>query len=624
MRTPSTAVRGVFVTIIILGVVFISNIGIVQSGAKAITGNGNHVPGQVLQDVPTPSPTPEAKIPAYFPLARNNYGYLYNSVITANGQGFDHCKPLTVGGMQNWWDNSPYSTLNIYLGGISALCPFDQLGTSWYSQIAAQGWSFILTWAGPQAPQGCPEDCKFRYPMSTDSEIAYLEGKLEALYASEAALNLGFRDRLVIYYDVESYSGADEETRATVAAFIRGWTEQLHTLGHLAGAYGAACTSYVIDWAFNDPPLDDIWIAQWNKEWAYDPGATVYNTTCLDEKGQPPIFWTNHQRLKQYTGPHNENWGNLIVKIDSNVLDGQVNILSDQPPEPTSLPTTAAYRSPQVTLTTSPHLRELQLLSATTGWVLREHNLLWTADGGHTWQDISPRVTSRDEILGVQFINQVQGWLVSRQLNETGNIKLSIFRTLDAGNKWTEIPLVGFSQSEILELETAKFQFLDDATGWLAFKLISSSNFSFGRLLATKDGGLTWQERDLPLGEPVVFQDELHGWTVGGPLNQAFYTDDGGVSWTLSEDQTADQVANLLTAEQMLLEGKLPQNLIALDSIEGQIGWALVQEGTCSGFKPRAGESVPTSLPALQCESNSRLLKTVDGGHGWSEITPAD
>ena len=365
MRTPSTAVRGVFVIFIILGVVFISNIGIVQSGTNQIIGAGYGSLNLLISDVPTPTLTPTAtpNPQVYFPLVKLNHGFLYSSVVTANGQGFDNCKPLSVDGMQNWWDNSPYSSVNIYLGGISALCPFDELGFDWYSLVAGQGWSFILTWAGPQAPKGCPDNCKFRFPMNIDPEIAYIEGKLEALAAAETAENIGFEEQLVIYYDVESYSGADEETRATVAAFIRGWTEQLHDLGHIAGAYGAACTSYVVDWAFNDPVLDDVWVAQWNKEYAYDPDATVYNTTCLDGKDEPPIFWTNHQRLKQYTGPHYETWGDLTLKIDSDVLDGQVNALFGQPPEKNFQPSNAIQNAPQVVLSSGRHMRDIQLLS---------------------------------------------------------------------------------------------------------------------------------------------------------------------------------------------------------------------------------------------------------------------
>lgn len=617
MRTPSTALRGVFVIFIILGVVFISNIGSVQSG-----------PQEMLLDDPSPSPSPTPTATPnpyyYFPIIKNHYDFLYSRVVLANGQGFDHCKPLSVNGMQNWWDTSPYSTINIYLGGISALCPFDELGYEWYAQVAAQGWSFILTWAGPQAPKGCPADCKFRYPMSMDPEIAYLEGKIEALAAVEAAENIGFKGQLALYYDVESYSGADEQTRATVASFLQGWTDQLHDLNHIAGAYGAACTSYVVDWAFNDPPPDEVWIAQWSKEYAYDAEATVYNTTCLDSPGQPPIFWINHQRLKQYTGPHNETWGDLTVKIDSDVLDGAVSALFGQPPDKIFQPTTRVQAAPEVNPPGGPSLREIQLLSPSGGWVLRNNQLLWTDDAGLSWHDTSPDPTGQEDIIGVHFEDQDQGWLASRKHADTGALSLSIYRTPDAGRTWFEIPIERFSPSETWEIETGGFDFLDGDIGWLALKLHSGNNFSFGRLLATRDGGRTWQERDLPLGEPVVFQDALHGWTAGGPAEQVFYTDDGGESWTLSDSRSVVEIRMMSSNELQFKAGKLPQGVISLDLIEDQVGWAVVQQGSCTGYKPRAGEQLSPAQEPLQCESSSILVKTRDGGTSWDEIELPD
>jgi hypothetical protein len=626
MRTPSTAVRGVFVIFIILGVVFISNIGIVQSGTNQIIAAGNGSLNLLLSDVPTPTLTPTATPNPliYFPLVKLNHGFLYSSVVIANGQGFDNCKPLSVDGMQNWWHNSPYSSVNIYLGGISALCPFDELDFDWYSQVAGQGWSFILTWAGPQAPKGCPDNCKFRFPMSIDPEIAYLEGKLEALAAVETAESIGFKEQMVIYYDVESYSGADEGTRATVAAFIRGWTEQLHDLGHLAGAYGAACTSYVVDWAFNDPVLDDVWVAQWNKEYAYDPDATVYNTTCLDGKDEPPIFWTNHQRLKQYTGPHYETWGDLTLKIDSDVLDGQVNALNGQPPEKNFQPSHAVQTAPQVTLSNDQNLREVQLLSTSAGWVLRGNQLLWTADAGRSWRYVSPTHNGQYDILGVHFNSASQGWLASRNADDHGALSLSVYNTMDAGETWSEVSFSNFSPGETWEIESATFEFLDDEVGWLALQLHSGNNFSFGRLLATVDGGRTWQERELPLGEPVTFQDAEIGWTAGGPLDQVYITEDGGESWILSENQTAIDFNMLSSNGQQLLVGEMPQGVVALDLFDNQVGWVIIQDGGCTGYKLRAGESLPTGETPLQCELISRLVRTMNGGIGWSEITPPE
>jgi hypothetical protein len=629
MRTPSTVIRGVFVGFIILGVVLLSNIGIVQSGIGAQLGIDNGELDNLILEDPPPTPTSIPQIPLYFPVIKNNYGVLYSDVIIASGQGFDNCKPLSVEGMQTWWDSSPYSTVNIYLGGISALCPFDQLDLNWYSQVAQQGWSFILTWAGPQAPKGCPEACKFRYPMSLDPNISYQEGKAEAIAAVDTAVHKGFRGQLIIYYDIESYSGADAESRAAVAAFVQGWVEQLHALGHRAGAYGAACTSYVVDWAFNISPPDNVWIAQWSKNFEYDPNASVWDTICLDDNNGPPIFWTDHQRLKQYSGPHDEAWGGLTEKIDSNVLDGEVITLLSQSPVQGSEASVTTESSREITLLKGHQVREIQLLSSSEGWVLDGDQLYWTEDGGATWSDISPKNDGLEQILGVTFLDDQQGWLVSSQDSAGQNGSLSILQTEDGGLTWHQVSVLIDDPEEIFEIESADLDFIDSQIGWISLKLHSSSNFSFGRLLATEDGGHTWQERTLPLGEPVLFLDAEHGWISGGPLDQTFYTEDGGESWSLSETLSTEQSIGLesrmgspLGFDGQLFDVELPKGVVALDLLDSQLGWAVVQDGTCTGFKPRAGESAPLSSQPLQCETSSQLMMTTDGGINWRDISP--
>ena len=75
-----------------------------------------------------------------------------------------------------------------------------------------------------------------------------------------------------------------------------------------------------------------------------------------------------------------------------------------------------------------------------------------------------------------------------------------------------------------------------EETAWLSLKMRSGSSFSLGRLFYTEDGGETWQERTLPLGGAVNFQDAEHGWTAGGPAgDQLYFTGDGGRSWERPE-----------------------------------------------------------------------------------------
>ena len=57
---------------------------------------------------------------------------------------------------------------------------------------------------------------------------------------------------------------------------------------------------------------DDIWSADWNGK------------PMLTDSYVPSTYWSNHQRLHQYSGAHDEKWGGATLNIDSDAADGLV------------------------------------------------------------------------------------------------------------------------------------------------------------------------------------------------------------------------------------------------------------------------------------------------------------
>jgi hypothetical protein len=596
-----------------------------------------------------------------------------STVRVSNSQGFDRCYFPDVDQMQTWWTKSPYWVFNLYLGGSSFACKDQPLDAFWVHQVASQGWTFILTWVGPQAP--CT---RYLSKMSADSGQAYLQGKTEADAAVDSATRLGFLGNRAIYYDVEGYSGGDSSCRTAVQSFMRGWVERLHAHGFKAGGYGGACSSYVIDWASNNPAPDDVWLAHWYKS-TYDSGATVWNTPCVGNS-----LWANHQRLKQYAGGHSETWGGVSLAIDSNVLDGQVTSLLGN-----SISATLNDAPMPVTLQGSP-LQAAGLIDQNRGWALAAERLLWTEDGGATWRDISPVFSGAYRILGVTFRLPFDGWVVLQSLNADGGSAIQVVHTRD-GVTWETSLLNSITVEEADAIQAAYLDIRDDSSAMLALKLESGSSFSLGRLFATQDGGHTWQERSLPMGEPVKFLDALHGWIAGGPTgNMLFRTQDGGETWqpqvlplpsvrrvqvglphfygnqlarlpAIISGQTGKTLAlfssqdagntwslqmNLpidpatswaeLPAVGLALAGTLPaasirdslasnalpDGAVWLDFLDTQHGWSLVQESSCQGVKqPGLETSQPDSQP-FTCQISPHLLATEDGGTHWREISP--
>jgi hypothetical protein len=107
-----------------------------------------------------------------------------------------------------------------------------------------------------------------------------------------------------------------------VLSFLDAWTERLHARGYVSGVYGSA-SSTISDlvsqyWlGFSEP--DDVWIAHWD------------GLQTTSDAYVPASYWSNHQRLRQYRGGHNEKWGSVTINIDNNYLDGAV-VGSASPP----------------------------------------------------------------------------------------------------------------------------------------------------------------------------------------------------------------------------------------------------------------------------------------------------
>ncbi len=245
------------------------------------------------------------------------------------GQGFDKCEIPTTAQMQAWKNSSPYGAVNLYIGGSSRACSNAALSSVYLMHLHHQGWKFIPTWVGPQAP--CTG---FNSRMSSDVTTAYTQGVSEANLAVDRLAQLGLtlpdKTGSVVYYDIEYY-GTDAACRAAVNSFMNGWVAQLHARGNLAGIYGSTlCNTGLSDFQALANIPDVVWPARWyhsSGQGFYDPSATVWDLgACI-----PNTMWSDHQRIRQYEGDHNETWGGLTLGIDSDVLDGVVAVPTLEP-----------------------------------------------------------------------------------------------------------------------------------------------------------------------------------------------------------------------------------------------------------------------------------------------------
>ncbi len=481
------------------------------------------------------------------------------------GQGFDACQLPSVAKMQTWWDHSPYSFFGLYLGGIHFASFCTKADAAWVKAVHQQGWSFVPTWVGPQAP--CTS---YAHKMSADPAISFVEGRQEAQAASAAAASMGLTNYgwggTVIYYDMETFGGASPACRQAAASFINGWDQRLRELGNFAGGYGAH-NSYVQDWALIENVPTDVWAASWYAN-NYDPYASVNGISWLNG------LWTNHQRIRQYAGDHSENWGGVGLGIDSDVADGIV-----------AMPPSKSLASPGINST--PPIADAGWVSAQQGWLVSADRLYRTSDRGNSWVDVSPA-----PIELAYFLPGGQAWALSSQ-NQDGMI---LYHSTDWGTTWKSLTL----SSPSSDGWPTQLHFTSPTSGWMVVQQMTSQVFSSAQVMKTSDGGLTWQSYDLPIAGEVNFTSPVDGWLRGSAVDQLFYTTDGGLTWLPSEP--SGKTLSIAT---------YPEGTALSGWQTSSTGWAATSKGECSGEK---------FTPAFTCQVERALWQTLDGGQSWSAV----
>jgi hypothetical protein len=482
------------------------------------------------------------------------------------GQGFDTCNLPSLSKMQTWWNTSPYSFFGLYLGGIHFPSFCSKADAAWVASAHAQGWSFIPTWVGPQAP------CSgYKYEMSDNLAISYQEGRQQAEAASAAAAAMGLTNYglggTVIYYDMETFGGASLECRQSAASFMNGWSERLEELGNVAGGYGAR-NSYVVDWASIAHIPEYVWAASWYAD-GYDPYASVNGITWLVG------LWTNHQRIRQYAGDVSNTWGGVSLAVDLNVADGMV-----------AMPPVQSLGSPASK--TLPIIQDTGWLSSEQGWLVLDDHLWVTYNQGASWEDISPA-----PIQAADVKPSGQIWAIST----SNDAMYTLYHSPDWGKTWSDLELLPPTGDWV----PLQLHFDSSTDGWIVLKKVTSQIFSTGLMMKTIDGGLTWQTYDLPAGQKVSFNTPENGWLRDERNGQVYVTTDGGRSWMPSS-----------SAKLLLAQPNYPTGTTASGWQNDQLGWAITSSGSCTGVK---------TTPGFTCQPENTLWQTLDGGQYWEKVS---
>lgn len=251
------------------------------------------------------------------------------------------------------------------------------------------------------------------------------------------------------------------------------------------------------------------------------------------------------------------------------------------------------------------------VLNGGTIYVPNDH-LYWTNDDGTNWADITPHDPASHEIAGALFLNPSQGWVLlavrSEQFVGASNVTaFDLAVTRDGGGTWSVARLsslpagVGcFPDGEIF--------FLDSTHGWLDVETAVPHWGGSGVLLATSDGGKTWNQvvgvkgqggfGGAPYGA-IRFINQKVGWIAGGTDGRYLYrTGDGGQYWAAVHIPPPAAILNLFNGEETVAQYAPPA---FGDRKRGFLSATYFEPGAEEGHDWRA----------------LALFSTADGGHTW-------
>ena len=214
-----------------------------------------------------------------------------------------------------------------------------------------------------------------------------------------------------------------------------------------------------------------------------------------------------------------------------------------------------------------------------------------TNDGGQTWLEVFSHEPGESKSLpeggskkGITFLNGDRGWIGG---NRPMTDDFYLFVTNDGGRTWdqdVDIALPDIYSGSMLDVWQPFF--LNNTTGYLPVKALTSSGDLYMMIYRTDDAGKTWTyQNSIKDGRWVDFTSVWEGWAVAE--DALYQTNDGGQTWSLA-------VTSGIPAGEFFL---------GIEFVDDQYGWAVTSPDD-STWDPR------------------KLYHTVDGGVTWALLLP--
>jgi photosystem II stability/assembly factor-like uncharacterized protein len=306
----------------------------------------------------------------------------------------------------------------------------------------------------------------------------------------------------------------------------------------------------------------------------------------------------------------------------------------------------------------------IRMADLSRGWAIgtaatdpNEH-ILFTADGGTNWKDVTPPEEmdfAGGKVATAFFQGADTAWVIySSNVLQSPPGPATVWKTLDGGATWTPSqPIVPPGNMEFFS--PGYFSFPDAQHGWLLIHGGAGMSHDYIYVYGTIDGGDTWVELVDPLNSDatgagpsmglwktgMVFSDEQKGWITyenGGvaPGVTLYGTNDGGYTWATQALPAPASQPDLFSNQNYscglyglaFLDATRGNMVLTCMMGSGDIKKSWFYQTTDAGQNwqssplPTPGGDFQMLDPKNGYYVSQKIFRTSDGGKSWLTVIP--